>query len=231
MSESVVDSKEDSIAQAYQAFCETNRCEHCGAGEQWTVEGPDGTCISESWTGEEAEYEAEARARQLNAAYELGRESTAKTERVDRMPAIQHGPQSQSGNAPSNWFDGGYLGNGHCSFMQAMNGWHYCCCLPHGPRRRPSQGIAMTPKHLKEIRAATARSDRPSNFQEAMYQLGLAMGHRAVLLKAYDAVIKERNALQKRLRSAECVIRQVSDDTFGEELSVQEFADRSSYDS
>jgi hypothetical protein len=33
---------------------------------------------------------------------------------------------------PSNWFDAGYLDNGHCSFMQAMNGKHYCCCLSHG---------------------------------------------------------------------------------------------------
>lgn len=45
---------------------------------------------------------------------------------------------------PSNWFDGGYLENGHCSFMQAMNGAHYFCCLPHahkGPHRTDSQSI------------------------------------------------------------------------------------------
>lgn len=45
---------------------------------------------------------------------------------------------------PSNWFNGGYLGNGHCSFMQAMNGAHYFCCLPHahdGPHRTDSTSI------------------------------------------------------------------------------------------
>jgi hypothetical protein len=41
----------------------------------------------------------------------------------------------------------------------------------------------------------------------------------------------DRAQLVERLESAECVIRQVSDDTFGERLSVKEFADRSGYDS
>jgi hypothetical protein len=41
----------------------------------------------------------------------------------------------------------------------------------------------------------------------------------------------DRAALVERIESAECVIRQASLDTFGEELSVKEFADRSSYDS
>lgn len=41
----------------------------------------------------------------------------------------------------------------------------------------------------------------------------------------------DRAALVERLTSAECVIRQASLDTFGEELSVKEFAERSSYDS
>lgn len=40
-----------------------------------------------------------------------------------------------------------------------------------------------------------------------------------------------RSSLAERLSSAECVIRQASLDTFGEELSVKEFAERSSYDS
>lgn len=30
------------------------------------------------------------------------------------------------------WFDGGNLGNGHCSFMWARNGQGACCILPHG---------------------------------------------------------------------------------------------------
>lgn len=37
--------------------------------------------------------------------------------------------------------------------------------------------------------------------------------------------------LQERLESAECVIRQVARDTYGEDLTVKEFAERSSYDS
>lgn len=32
----------------------------------------------------------------------------------------------------ANWFDGGYLGNGHCSFMWARNGAGACCALAHG---------------------------------------------------------------------------------------------------
>lgn len=41
----------------------------------------------------------------------------------------------------------------------------------------------------------------------------------------------DRAALAERLASAECVLRQVSCDTWGEELTVKEFADRSGYDS
>lgn len=40
-----------------------------------------------------------------------------------------------------------------------------------------------------------------------------------------------RAALALRLTSAECVLRQVSRDTWGEELGVKEFAERSGYDS
>lgn len=40
-----------------------------------------------------------------------------------------------------------------------------------------------------------------------------------------------RSSIAERLASAECVIRQISRDTFGEELTVKEFAERSSYDS
>lgn len=40
-----------------------------------------------------------------------------------------------------------------------------------------------------------------------------------------------RAALLERAESAECVIRQAANDTFGEELIVKEFAERSGYDS
>jgi hypothetical protein len=39
------------------------------------------------------------------------------------------------------WFDGGYLGNGNCSFMWARSGAGACCNLPHGhegPHREDS---------------------------------------------------------------------------------------------
>lgn len=37
--------------------------------------------------------------------------------------------------------------------------------------------------------------------------------------------------LAERLESAQCVIRQLARDTFGEELTIKEFADRMGYDS
>lgn len=62
-------------------------------------------------------------------AYQIGVEE-AQGEFLSRLQAIRRTilPPSR----PVNWFDGGCLGNGHCSFMQAMNGKHYCCRLPHG---------------------------------------------------------------------------------------------------
>lgn len=41
----------------------------------------------------------------------------------------------------------------------------------------------------------------------------------------------DRAALLERAESAECVVRQAAMDTWGEELTVKEFADRSGYDS
>jgi hypothetical protein len=41
----------------------------------------------------------------------------------------------------------------------------------------------------------------------------------------------DRAQLLERAESAECVVRQVARDTYGEDLSVKEFADRSGYDS
>jgi len=59
------------------------------------------------------------------------------------QPTLFPGPAAEAdGKRPVNWFDGGYLENGHCSFMQSMNGMHYCCCLPHdheGQHRAHSQ--------------------------------------------------------------------------------------------
>jgi hypothetical protein len=60
---------------AYTAFRETEPCKRCGEGESWTVKGPDGACIGHSWTGDDADCEAEEMAQMLNAAFELGRKS------------------------------------------------------------------------------------------------------------------------------------------------------------
>lgn len=60
---------------AYCAFQETEPCKRCGEGESWTVKGPGGVCIGQSWTGDEAACNAEEAAQALNAAYEAGRQS------------------------------------------------------------------------------------------------------------------------------------------------------------
>jgi hypothetical protein len=62
----------------YVAFRETEPCHRCGEGESWTVKGPDGACIGQSWTGEDAECNAEETAMALNAAYELGYSASIK---------------------------------------------------------------------------------------------------------------------------------------------------------
>lgn len=69
--------REDAEARedAYVAFRETEPCHRCGEGESWTVKGPDGACIGQSWLGDDAECDAEEMAMALNAAYDLGRAS------------------------------------------------------------------------------------------------------------------------------------------------------------
>lgn len=54
------------------------------------------------------------------------------------------------------WFDGGYLGNGHCSFMWARNGAGACCNLPHahkGPHQEdpPQSDTNAMPKAAAEV--------------------------------------------------------------------------------
>ena len=61
------------MTDAYVAFLETASCHRCGEGESWTVKGPDGACIGQSWTGDDADCNAEEAAQMLNVAYELGR--------------------------------------------------------------------------------------------------------------------------------------------------------------
>lgn len=78
-------------------------------------------------------------ANDMAEAYLIGAEE-AQGEFLSRLQSIRRAIQPPS--RPVNWFDGGYLGNGHCSFMQAMNGANYFCCLPHaheGPHLTDSQ--------------------------------------------------------------------------------------------
>lgn len=60
-------------------------------------------------------------------AYQIGAEE-AQGEFLARLQTIRRGLLPK----PATWFDGGYLGNGHCSFMWARNGAGACCRLPHG---------------------------------------------------------------------------------------------------
>ncbi len=76
-------------------------------------------------------------------AYLIGAEE-AQGEFLTRLQSIRRALQPHS--RPVNWFDGGYLGNDHCSFMQAMNGKHYCCQLSHGHDGPHSQS-AKAPEH------------------------------------------------------------------------------------
>lgn len=63
---------------AYKALQETEPCHRCGEGETWSVKGPDGAWIGQSWTGENSEYDAGEMASALNAAYELGMEAAER---------------------------------------------------------------------------------------------------------------------------------------------------------
>jgi hypothetical protein len=63
------------VDNAYVAFRETEPCRRCGEGESWTVKGPDGSCIGQSWVGADAECNATETAQMLNAAFELGRKA------------------------------------------------------------------------------------------------------------------------------------------------------------
>lgn len=65
------------MTDAYTAFKETDACARCHEGESWTVKGPDGACIGQSWEGDDAECSAEEEAQALNAAFEAGKQTGA----------------------------------------------------------------------------------------------------------------------------------------------------------
>ena len=75
--------------EAYAAFKETDACVRCGEGETWTVKGPDGLCIGQSWEGDEAECSALETAEMLNGAYRLGRESSPAPDLLEVLVTIE----------------------------------------------------------------------------------------------------------------------------------------------
>jgi hypothetical protein len=65
----------------------------------------------------------------------------------DRRKAFQAALQGARPLKHATWFDGGYLGNGHCSFMWARNGAGACCSLSHGhegPHRDSQSEAALS---------------------------------------------------------------------------------------
>ena len=57
------------MSGAYKVIVDKKPCPHCGEGMLWTVEGPDGICIGQSFMDF---VDAEETAGTLNGAYELG---------------------------------------------------------------------------------------------------------------------------------------------------------------
>lgn len=61
--------------QPYFVEVDRNGCPKCGAGRMWTVIGPDGAAIGESWSAEEP---AQDMADEKNDAYDAGMERGQK---------------------------------------------------------------------------------------------------------------------------------------------------------
>jgi hypothetical protein len=57
------------VADAYRVIVDSSPCGHCGLGGSWTVEGPDGVAIGESF---DEEADADETAELLNAVHEIG---------------------------------------------------------------------------------------------------------------------------------------------------------------
>jgi chromosome segregation ATPase len=84
-------------------------------------------------------------------------------------------------------------------------------------------------EEIGQLRAALANRDKSIAHYRTL------VGEHSKTLHRQTREIKRlgraKSELAERLASSECVIRQASLDTFGEELSTKEFADRSGYDS
>jgi hypothetical protein len=77
---------------------------------------------------------AEAEVARLNMEMEAYRQKLTPKD-VEAMTAVIKALNAEKAARPlkhATWFDGGYLDNGHCSFMWARNGAGACCRLAHG---------------------------------------------------------------------------------------------------
>lgn len=76
------------IEDPYFVEVDANGCGHCGAGRQWTVVGPDGVAIGQSFEDEEI---ADDIASYMNQAYWVGKGDTeAEIERVKQAFWKEH---------------------------------------------------------------------------------------------------------------------------------------------
>lgn len=75
------------MSKPYTVIIDDAPCEHCGRGITYTIVGPDGVAIGESWTDAEGAVEASERAGQLNAAYALGQRNPAPPLEIPAAPA------------------------------------------------------------------------------------------------------------------------------------------------
>jgi hypothetical protein len=62
----------------YFVEVDVNACPHCGRGQMWTVIGPDGNCVGDSFGGDDGEINAGELAEMLNDAYYLGKGKKGK---------------------------------------------------------------------------------------------------------------------------------------------------------
>jgi len=81
---------------AYKAILETEACARCHEGETWTVKGPDGLCIGQSWAGDEAECNSLETAEMLNGAYCLGQQSKVSNAEEDKLVAFFRSAEGDS---------------------------------------------------------------------------------------------------------------------------------------
>jgi hypothetical protein len=94
-------------------------------------------------TAESRVHELEFEVQRLNMEMEAYRQPlTAKDSAA--MLSVIDALQTEKASRPlkhAPWFDGGYLNNGHCSFMWERNGEGACCQLAHGHEGPHQDGL------------------------------------------------------------------------------------------